>query len=241
MKEIPLTRGFMAKCSDDDFYELAKYRWYAAVSRKGVYARRGVYTESKQVKHISMAQTVLGDVPKGKQVDHINGDTLDNRRENLRLCTPKENSHNRAVRSTKKSCPYLGAYYRKDLGHWSSYIRVDGEDIFLGFFDTPEDAGMARDAAAAKYHGEFAKLNFPEKLGQPIRYKEHRVKSGERNIYPKKNGRFEVQFRINTNLVTLGTFATLEEAVKARNAFRDREKPECEIGRNPAGNGKEKR
>lgn len=90
------------------------------------------------------------------EVDHVNGDRLDNRRSNLRLCTRKENACNVASRSRSG---FKGVV--RERRKWRAVIQFDGQVHQLGRFSAPEDAARAYDVAAKKYHGVFAKLNFP--------------------------------------------------------------------------------
>ena len=96
--------------------------------------------------------TVLGTL-----VDHINRNTLDNRRENLRACTRNESNQNR--KGGGKASPYKGVH-RSSVNRWGAVIRANGRNTWLGTFVNEEDAARAYDRAALEAYGEFAYLNF---------------------------------------------------------------------------------
>lgn len=149
---IPVKNAGFAKVDKAD-YELAMARhWYAVKRSRG--SAITVYAESAANPQIMMHRLVMGDACVGFVVDHINGDGLDNRRSNLRLCTQRENSRNR-----RPNNGYRGVSWKVDVGKWRSRIMVDRKEINLGVFDTAEEAAVAYNEAAIKHFGEFAKLN----------------------------------------------------------------------------------
>ena len=104
---------------------------------------------------------LLMDPPKGMVIDHINHNGLDNRRENLRICTRAENSRNRGKQKNNTS-GYKGVCWYKRDKKWRAQIKKDSKKIHIGYFDIIEDAARAYDAKAKELFGEFAHLNFPE-------------------------------------------------------------------------------
>lgn len=104
-----------------------------------------------------MHRLVMGVEDPKIQVDHINHETLDNRRSQLRLCTQRQNSFNTRKHSNNTS-GFKGVTQRKDSGKWGAYIRINGRKKTLGAYATPELAARAYAEAAATHHGEFARL-----------------------------------------------------------------------------------
>lgn len=103
--------------------------------------------------HRDIMKCVNGD---GKLVDHINGNTLDNRLENLRLCNINENARNREMNRNSTS-GYKGVTFSKHVMKWHAQIRHDGKKLCLGYYDSKESAYEAYREASGKYHGKFGR------------------------------------------------------------------------------------
>ena len=93
-----------------------------------------------------------------EESDHVNGDGLDNRRCNLRAATHSQNNCNKPAQSRNTS-GYKGVSQRKDTGRWDARVTMQGRQVCLGSFDTPEKAAEAYDKAALELQGEFARPN----------------------------------------------------------------------------------
>lgn len=158
MREIPLTKGYVALVDDDDYERLKRFNWTAAVRVTMVYAKRREGPSATFYLH----REVLGLTGRLPLVDHVNRDGLDCRRSNLRTCSPAGN-----MRNSKARCSHgiKGTYRVGRL--WAARIRVDYKRFALGCYSTQIEAGLAYDEAAKLYFGEFARLNFPDRLHVP--------------------------------------------------------------------------
>lgn len=157
---IPLTQGQFAKVSVEDYENLSQWKWFAEFSKctRTFYARRNIRTGIKQQRRIGMHRVVLGFICNdGKRGDHINGDTLDNRRQNLRPATPAQNVQNSCKRRTNTS-GYTGVQFHPKTGKWTAKVTKDYTIHYLGLFKTKEQAADARRIAVLRLHGEFARI-----------------------------------------------------------------------------------
>lgn len=148
---------------DDEWYEMLSAVSWGVVSNKkpgGKKISYAVFSITKNGKQIKdQMHRVITDAPKNKQVDHINGNTLDNRFCNLRICDQSENKRNRIGWYKKTSSKHKGVCWDKARGKWLAKIRLNHKQINLGRFKTEKEAAMVYNEAALKYHGEFARLN----------------------------------------------------------------------------------
>lgn len=156
--KIVLSKGCEALVDKEDYDILNQFKW--CVTPTG-YAIRNARRSEGHRKRILMHRVII-DAPKGMQVDHINGDRLDNRKVNLRLCTNQQNSCNRGRQSNNTS-GYKGVSFLEfnSKGYklrkpWVAKIAVEGKPISLGMYATAGEASQAYAKAATKYHKEFA-------------------------------------------------------------------------------------
>jgi hypothetical protein len=144
----------------EDYYRCNNFNWYIGGHGGKLYAVRTVIGAEMEITTMRMNREIMK-APEDRVVDHRNGDSLDNRRDNLRIATQAENMQNRRKRKNTTS-QYIGVWFAKEKKKWESRITQDGKKIYLGSFVNEIDAAKAYDEAAKKYRGEFAKLNFPD-------------------------------------------------------------------------------
>lgn len=142
MKEISLTQGKVAIVDDEDYPKLSQHKWYAAKQRTGNFyaVRQSPRVKGKRHQTQIWMHVVIFGTPKGMETDHINGNGLDNRRENLRVVTIRQNQQNR---HQKKSSKYPGVFWSTRSGKWIARMRINGKQHHLGYFPVEGDAGNA--------------------------------------------------------------------------------------------------
>ena len=157
MKNIILSQGKFAIVDDEDFEFLNQWKWTYGMGGNGRvgYAHRRVYHDGTS--DLVLMHRLLSKAPDGMDVDHINGDKLDNRKSNLRVCTQSQNMMNRGLQKNNKS-GFKGVSRHSQSGKWWARIAKDGKKFSLGLHHTPEEAGEAYRKAAESLHGEYARL-----------------------------------------------------------------------------------
>ena len=149
-----------------DYYRFGNLKWTINGNGRKFYATRFVKIGPGKTKTLRLHREIM-QAPKDLLVDHRNCNTLDNRRENLRLATHSQNTCNSQIYKPRGSSKFRGVQFRKQKGRWVGIIYHNKKLIWLGTFDNEIEAAKAYDDAAKKYHGEFARLNFPESEDSP--------------------------------------------------------------------------
>lgn len=151
---VPLTKNKYAIIDIEDYDIVSQHKWYASFASHALYyASTNIRVDNKKTIMV-MHRFIMG-ARHGQVIDHINGNSLDNRRCNLRECAQSDNVKNTRIPTTNKS-GLKGAHWDKRSRKWIARIAVDGKQIHLGTFSTPQEAHEAYCAAALKYHGAFA-------------------------------------------------------------------------------------
>jgi hypothetical protein len=161
---LSLTKGYMTIFDSSDV-ELAKSGcWLAMPTKRSVYAARFQTVGKGKRELVSFHRSAIS-ASAGLDVDHIDGDSLNNKRDNLRPATRSQNARN--SRSSKgSSSQFKGVSWNKRQRKWVSRIMVRGKTINLGTFDNERDAGRAYDIAAERFHSSFARPNSSSAVGK---------------------------------------------------------------------------
>ena len=159
-REIPLSQGKIALVDAEDYERINQFKWYAKLvldrnPSLGFYACRNERDSTGKRRTVRMHREVLGlETSDSRVVDHRNPtETLDNRKYNLRIATRSENARNTRGRAHNTS-GFRGVGLRKS-GKYQAYITVNGRQVYLGIFPTPEQAHAAYKTASQEFHGEF--------------------------------------------------------------------------------------
>jgi hypothetical protein len=166
MKPIELSKGKLAIVDDEDLALVSRYSWHVVNVGGREYTQASIWTNGRS-KNIYMHRLIMG-FPSGKDIDHANHNTLDNRKCNLRECTRSQNHFNRLKGISKSKFKGVslvswttgGEHFHN--GKWRARIKVNREEKHIGCYGTEEAAARAYDEAAINLFGDFALLNFPK-------------------------------------------------------------------------------
>jgi len=219
-RRLVLSKGYSTLLDTGDYSRaVVAGCWFASERSTGhVYAARDFVVDGKN-NRVYLHRWILG-APAGKQVDHIDGDGLNNRRSNLRVVSASENMLNQ-TKPTRAVLGYRGVARIEDSGNFRAYCNVNGEQIQLGVFQSPELAASARDHYAIA-NLPTAPLNFPEgvphsaeeidasRIVRPrAEYANIRLKGGVHEVWARRGGR----------KVYVGRFVDVADALRAQHEF----------------------
>lgn len=157
LKEIPLTQGKVALVDDEDFDRVNQFKWCAQKRRcGGFYAVRKIRVSETKWTNEYLHCFILG----RKRVDHKNGDSLDNQKQNLRAATPQQNCRNRRKKIAGATSKFRGVYWCSGRRRWCASLKVKGRRTYLGYFKVEAVAAKAYDAGVRQFFGKFASPNF---------------------------------------------------------------------------------
>lgn len=150
-------KGYDVIIDDEDFEKVNACGWCARTNEKKGHPEQVYFRATSNNQKKTLHRIILG-LKDGdrKIVDHINGNTLDNRKSNLRICSQSENCCNRKKAKTNTS-GYKGVNFKKQTGKFVARIGRNGKRLFLGYFDTAEEAHIAYCEASKSYHGEYGR------------------------------------------------------------------------------------
>jgi hypothetical protein len=156
-KSIPLSQDKYTIVDTEDYDWLMQWKWYFGGKQYAVRMQYcGMLNGKSKLKMICMHRLIL-DTPSGMFTDHVNGNRLDNRRSNLRICTRQQNAYNQMT--SKGSSIYKGVTWNKNAEKWQAQIRYANTNYYLGCFTDEVKAACAYNDAAVRLHRSFARLN----------------------------------------------------------------------------------
>lgn len=153
MKKIPLTKGYTALVDDADYLELSRHKWHVVLRSGG-----RPYAARRRGKRKEFMHRRLSAPPPRLECDHLNGNSLDNRRSNLRIVTRQQNILNRGMQKNNTS-GYRGVSFNKKSGKWIAAIKNEGKLRIVGYYETKELAAVSYNTEAKRMFGIFAHEN----------------------------------------------------------------------------------
>ena len=165
-EKIIMTDGTCMLVDEEDYLRLNRYNWFplkGAHTRYACTSLKGVKIKAHRLimRALEMIDESTGRRSEFDRVDHINGNGLDNRKQNLRIVTRSQNAQNSRGKPEHRRSRFKGVSFCKRCRSrpWRALIHIDGKQIHLGYFAHEEDAAHAYQAAAMRHHGEFGYLD----------------------------------------------------------------------------------
>ena|SRR5258708_2925659 len=160
MREIELSQGQTTTVDDEDFEKVNRFKWsLLCQSPRTRYAFRNVRVSGRRITTLRLHRFILNLEPGDPDVDHVDGNGLNNVKANLQLATHQQNQCNQRKQLRKTSSRFKGVTWDRHAGEWKAQIKVKGKNHYLGCFAIEQEAAEAYDQAAVQFHNNFAKLN----------------------------------------------------------------------------------
>jgi hypothetical protein len=207
-------KGYDVLIDDEDYALIQGYTWYLTGNGYIMGYKKGTWTK-EGVNYILFHRLIMN-APKGKCVDHQNGNVLDNRKQNLRICEPIDNSRNRRI-GKNNTTGYVGVFYhnRKKVKKYQAKIMVNKKNISLGYYLTAEAASEAYKNAAKLYFGDYYRE--PTEYFHKTPYHEDGASKHKGFTFNKRSNKYVAKIQINGEVIYLGTFNNAEDAAQAYN------------------------
>ncbi len=159
MKRIPLTQGKFALVDDEDFDKVSQHKWSARKTGYVWYAMTNIPTRNtKRRQKLLLMHRFIIKTPTGMETDHKDRDGLNNQKSNLRWATSAQNSANKK-RQENNTSGYRGVSWKTQNNKWQAAIQYCRKCLYIGLFDTKEEAAKAYNSKAKELHGEYARIN----------------------------------------------------------------------------------
>jgi len=159
MKEIQLTQGYVALIDDEDYDMVNFFSWRVMIRKTNIYVGTQACRINKKAVTMLLHQLVLHNTPEGYEIDHIDGNALNNQKSNLRIVTHTQNMKNTRKSSGGVTSKYKGVFKPSGVRKYKVLITVDKKVIYLGYYKDELEAARVYNEAALKYFGEYAKIN----------------------------------------------------------------------------------
>jgi hypothetical protein len=159
MREIQLTQGYVALIDDEDYDMVNFFSWHVMKRKTNIYVGTQACVLNKKNIMITLHWLLIRNVPKGYEIDHIDGNALNNQKSNLRVVTHTQNMKNARKSSGCVTSKYKGVFKPNGVNSYKVLITVDKKVIYLGYYKDELEAAKVYNEAALKYFGEYAKIN----------------------------------------------------------------------------------
>lgn len=239
MREILLTKGYIAQVDDDDYERVSKYKWQVRITNDVTpryYAQRTYFCEIKGQKVSQLLHRYILNLTDPKViVDHIDNNGLNNQKNNLRKCSISQNSYNSVKQGSPKNSgvpvsKYKGVRFNKTVKKWEARLQVNKKRLTLGFFKSELEASEAYNKAALHFCKEFARFkdssgkevfnasDMPENLYKPYVGRIRCGTSEYLGVSKTKQGTWKAIIERKGKKISLGVFKSEIDAAKAYNA-----------------------